>query len=95
MASQDFVKLGLQFALMLGFALFFGQLMRRLRQPAILGEMIGGIIIGPTILGLLAPGLYTWLFKSSTEVGIVRDGFDHLFDGWSGDELTAAPSQRF
>jgi len=73
MSSIDFVKLALQFAAMLAFALFFGQIMRRLKQPAVLGEMIGGIILGPTILGLLAPSLYTWLFQSSAQVAVVRE----------------------
>jgi Kef-type K+ transport system membrane component KefB len=63
----------LQFATMLAFALFFGQIIRRLKQPAVLGEMIGGIFLGPTILGFLAPSLYTWLFQSSTQVAVVRD----------------------
>ena len=73
MNSQDFVKYALQITVMLGFAVFFGQLMRRAKQPAVLGEMIGGIILGPTIFGLLAPSLYAWLFQSSANVGVVRD----------------------
>jgi len=40
--SQDFVRLALQISVMLGAALLFGQFMRRIRQPAVLGEMIGG-----------------------------------------------------
>ena len=73
MSSQDFVKFALQITAMLGCALFFGQLMRRFRQPAVVGEMIGGIILGPTILGLLAPDAYEWLFKGSSSIAIVRD----------------------
>ena len=73
MTSQDFVKFALQISVMLGFALLFGQFMRRIKQPTVLGEMIGGIILGPTVLGLLAPGLFEWLFKSSTNVAVVRD----------------------
>ena len=73
MTSQDFVKLALQISLMLGSALVFGQFMRRLKQPAVLGEMIGGIILGPTIFGLLAPDLFAWLFNSSVNVTIMRD----------------------
>lgn len=73
MSSQDFVLLTLQFTTMLGMALFCGQLMRRFKQPAVLGEMIGGIILGPTIFGLLAPGLFDWLFETSANVAIVRD----------------------
>ena len=73
MTSQDFVKFALQITVMLGFALLFGQFMRRIKQPAVLGEMIGGIILGPTVFGLLAPGLFEWLFKSSANVAVVRD----------------------
>ncbi|MFA7381877.1 MAG: cation:proton antiporter [Desulfurivibrionaceae bacterium] len=73
MTSQEFVKFALQISVMLGFALLFGQFMRRLKQPAVLGEMIGGIILGPTVFGLLAPGLFAWLFTSSASVAIARD----------------------
>ena len=73
MSSQDFVRLALQIATMLAFGLAFGQLMRRFRQPAVLGEMIGGIILGPTIFGLVAPELYVWLFQSSADAAVVRD----------------------
>jgi len=72
-SSRDFVLYALQIATMLGFALFFGQVMRRLKQPAVLGEMIGGIVLGPTIMGLLFPGLYQGLFLSSPSVTVVRD----------------------
>jgi Kef-type K+ transport system membrane component KefB len=73
MNSSDFVLFALQIAAMLACAIVCGQLMRRVGQPAVLGEMIGGIILGPTIFSALAPGLYSWLFHSSAEVTIVRD----------------------
>lgn len=58
---------------MLAVAMVLGQVMRRLRQPAVLGEMLGGILLGPTILGMLAPGAFAWLFDSSPTVDAVRD----------------------
>jgi Kef-type K+ transport system membrane component KefB len=73
MSSQEFVLFALQITVMLAAAIFFGQLMRRFKQPAVLGEMIGGIILGPTIFGLLAPALFEWLFKSSANVVVVRE----------------------
>lgn len=73
MSSAEFVKFALQIAAMLAVAMLFGQLMRRLRQPAVLGEMMGGILLGPTIFGMLAPAAYVWLFKSSDNVAMVRD----------------------
>ena len=52
--------------------------MRRLKQPAVLGEMIGGILLGPTLLGMLFPSFYTWLFNSSADVTVVRDAMIKL-----------------
>ena len=78
MSSANFVILALQFAVMLACALIFGQIMRRLKQPAVLGEMIGGIILGPTILGFLFPTWYNWLFQSSAQVAVVREAFIKL-----------------
>ncbi len=73
MSSADFVKLGLQLSLMLACALVFGQMLRRLRQPAVVGEMLGGILLGPTVFAILLPMLYGWLFDSSGNVAVVRD----------------------
>lgn len=73
MGVSDFVVLSLQLGSMLACALMLGQLMRRFGQPAVLGEMIGGIVIGPTIFGAVFPGLYEWLFTSSANAGLIRE----------------------
>jgi Kef-type K+ transport system membrane component KefB len=78
MTSQDFVKLALQLTTMLGFAVLLGEIMRRFRQPAVVGEMLGGIVLGPTIFGWLAPSVYEWLFLSSASVTTVRDAATKL-----------------
>jgi Kef-type K+ transport system membrane component KefB len=78
MSSPDFVKLALQLATMLGFALVCGEIMRRVRQPAVVGEMLGGIVLGPTLLGWVAPSLYHWLFLSSADVTVVREAATKL-----------------
>ncbi len=39
-----------------------GQLFRTLRQPPVVGELVAGILIGPTVLGALAPQTFAWLF---------------------------------
>ncbi len=38
------------------------ELSRRLGQPEVLGELLGGFFIGPSVLGALVPGVYTNLF---------------------------------
>jgi Kef-type K+ transport system membrane component KefB len=42
-----------------------GSLFQRLHQPRIIGEMIAGIMLGPSLLGWLAPQLMTTLFPVS------------------------------
>jgi Kef-type K+ transport system membrane component KefB len=40
-----------------------GWLVRRwLRQPQVIGEMIAGVVLGPSLLGLLAPDIQAYLF---------------------------------
>jgi Kef-type K+ transport system membrane component KefB len=65
----------LEIAVMLIIALFCGQVMRILSFPAVLGELFGGIILGPTILGRLSPSIYNSLFPSS---GVIFQGRDAL-----------------
>jgi len=71
--NYDLITLFFQVSVMLGCALLFGQLMRKLNQPAVLGELIGGIIIGPTILGTLTPGIYNALFPANPNIAQERD----------------------
>ncbi|UCF94062.1 MAG: cation:proton antiporter [Desulfobacterales bacterium] len=63
----------IQICVMLCVALVFGQLMRKLRQPAVVGELLGGIVLGPTVFGLLAPGAYHWLFPVEGIATISRE----------------------
>ncbi len=50
----------------------FGALFQRMRQPRAIGEIIGGLALGPSLLGLLAPGVESWLFpKGSTTSGVL------------------------
>src|SRR3974390_2243505 len=39
-----------------------GAMSRRLGQPQVVGEMIAGVFLGPSLLGLLFPGLQESLF---------------------------------
>lgn len=43
-----------------------GQLFTRLRQPKVVGEILAGVILGPTLLGKVAPGFAADLFGAET-----------------------------
>jgi Kef-type K+ transport system membrane component KefB len=62
-----------QIAVMLGMALVCGQIMRRFHQPAVLGELLGGILLGPTLLGRLFPKLFASLFLDDMVAAQWRD----------------------
>ena len=47
-------------------SLALGRLFRRLGQPQVVGEMIAGIVLGPSLLGWLAPGLHHALFPEAS-----------------------------
>ncbi|KWT63827.1 potassium transporter [Streptomyces albus subsp. albus] len=38
-----------------------GMLMKRLGHPLVLGEILGGVALGPSVLGLIWPGAMEWL----------------------------------
>lgn len=52
----------LGFAIMLGSARIFGEYFSRIKQPSIVGEILAGIILGPTILGGFFPELFNYIF---------------------------------
>ena len=42
-----------------------GNLFRRIGQPAVIGELVGGIMLGPSLLGWVAPDVSAWLFPTA------------------------------
>ena len=49
-------------ALIIVVAQLLGELAQRLQQPRVIGEIVGGIVLGPSLLGALVPGLEHQLF---------------------------------
>ncbi len=41
-----------------------GALMRRIGQPAVVGELAAGLVLGPSLLGRFAPDVTDWLFPA-------------------------------
>ena len=52
----------LQVLLLLGFARGCGELLRRWGHPPLVGEILVGIVLGPTVLGRLLPAVHYTLF---------------------------------
>jgi Kef-type K+ transport system membrane component KefB/mannitol/fructose-specific phosphotransferase system IIA component (Ntr-type) len=62
MTSQNIVVMLLSLGILLGVAHILGELAQRMGQPSILGELLAGVLLGPTVLGMLAPGFMVFLF---------------------------------
>lgn len=52
----------IQFALLLGLCKLAGYFFEKMKQSSVTAELLVGIILGPAILGKLAPGVHTYLF---------------------------------
>ncbi|KOU52237.1 sodium:proton exchanger [Streptomyces sp. WM4235] len=55
-----------------------GHLFKRLRQPTVVGEIAGGLVLGPTLLGLLLPDFQAWLLPREGGAASALGIFYHL-----------------
>jgi Kef-type K+ transport system membrane component KefB len=62
----NMTTLVLQIALVLAVSRVVGSLFLKIHQPRVVGEMFAGIMLGPSLLGWIAPGLSAFLFPPSS-----------------------------
>jgi Kef-type K+ transport system membrane component KefB len=63
-SAPDLFLLVLQICLILLVSRVVGTLFRFVGQPRVIGEMAAGIILGPSLLGWIAPGLWSAIFPA-------------------------------
>ncbi|HXO04436.1 MAG TPA: cation:proton antiporter [Candidatus Sulfotelmatobacter sp.] len=73
LTQHDVMIMFLALATLLGTAKLAGELMQKLGQPSVLGEIFAGILLGPTVLGHFRPQIYTFLFPSTGSMPIVLE----------------------
>lgn len=78
LTSTEIIKFLVAITLMLGLGRAFGELFRKIKQAAVVGEIIAGIILGPTILGLISPELHAWIFPQTGSVALALDALVSL-----------------
>lgn|GEM_PF-36939 len=78
MDHSELVSLLLALGVVLGVARLLGELARALNQPAVIGELFAGIVLGPTVLGAIAPGIFATIFPETEGFTIALQGLTVL-----------------
>ena len=68
-ASDLTLHLFLQLAVILGVCQVVGIAARRVGQTPVVGELVSGFLLGPSIFGAIAAGAQTWLFPLTLTLG--------------------------
>lgn len=63
MTSPIFTLL-IQIIVVVGVARALGTAVRRAGQPRVVGEMLAGLLLGPSLFGRIAPGAASWVFPA-------------------------------
>jgi Kef-type K+ transport system membrane component KefB len=69
MSTAEFGSLTLLLLVVLTFAHLLGHLFIKLRQPRVVGEILAGVVLGPSILGHFFPHLAARIFTSNNSPG--------------------------
>ncbi|MEV7231866.1 cation:proton antiporter [Polymorphospora sp. NPDC051019] len=97
-APHALLVLLLQVAVLLLGAVLMGRLAARLGLAPVVGELTTGLILGPSLLGALAPGVTGWLLPADATQAHLLDGIAQLgvllLVGVTGLHLDAAMLRR-
>ena len=73
MTDPELSRLFLAIVTLLMAALTVGYLFDRLGLPRVVGEIMGGLALGPSMLGGLFPDIHGWLFEAAGKQGTALD----------------------
>ncbi len=85
LSETQILRFLIQIALLLFVSRTAGDVMKRLGQAAVIGELLAGVVVGPSVLGNLAPGVFAMLFGGDPMPRHLLEAF-----AWIG----AAPPER-
>ena len=90
-ASHDLLVLLAQLSVLLGLAYLLGRAAVRTGTPPVAGELLAGVVAGPSLLGALAPGVERWLFPANAPqmhmLGAIAQFGALLLVGMTGVEM--------
>lgn len=78
MNAESITVFLLSISIMLFLAKLLGEFFIQIKQPSIIGEILAGILLGPTVLGMISPDLFNFLFPQGTELSTALEGITTL-----------------
>lgn len=75
LTHTEVIQLLVQLSIMLFVGRALAEVARALKQPSVVGEILAGLLLGPTILGTLAPDFFLSIFPHHGPAQLVLDGF--------------------
>ena len=78
LSHHEVVIFFLQVSLMLTAGKLLGEIAKRLKQPAVIGEIMAGIILGPTIMGTLFPEMMLDIFPKKGNSPVALHGLTSM-----------------
>lgn len=78
LTSENLTVLFLSVGVILATARIGAELVQRFGQPSVLGEILAGILLGPTCLGVIAPEWFRFLFPREGVTPAVLEGFNTI-----------------
>ncbi len=63
LSEHQLLKVLIALAVLVVVSRGFGELSRRARLPEVVGQLLAGVVLGPSLLGVAAPGAESWLFN--------------------------------
>ncbi|PJF22427.1 MAG: hypothetical protein CUN56_06070 [Phototrophicales bacterium] len=70
---HDVLQLLIQFVVLLLTARLFGEFAQRIGQPSVVGEILAGIILGPSLLSGISPIIGEWIIPHNAEEGFLLE----------------------
>jgi len=78
LTDSELTRFFLALVLLLLFSHTFRFILNRFKLPRVIGEIFGGLILGPTVLGYFFPEVYAWIFAAFEAEGKLLSLFSWL-----------------
>jgi Kef-type K+ transport system membrane component KefB len=75
LSHSELIQLMVQLSVMLALGRLMAEAARKFNQPAVVGEILAGLILGPTVLGMISPEWFATLFPASGASTLALDAF--------------------